>query len=502
MPQKSLNDLSPKARELTLASLEWSEQYWHEKGALLAIGDDLDTAKLNVRNSIWFALGLFLRNENNDIERANRVIHAVIDQQFDEPNTAFHGTYYRYVGEPHPPENPTMWKDFDPNWRQFIGTVLAIIREEYSECLTDGLPEKMDRSIQLAVEGEPEDRCPPSYTNIALMKAALMTWAGHRYNRTDWTETGETFAEAVHELFTQHGTFDEYNSPTYYGVNFYALALWRLYAHSEKLAQWGAEIEATLWRDIAQYYHADLKNVSGPFTRSYGMDMPNYGALLGMSIWLGIGREQAPFPTETGLFDHCPDYCYGPCFGLAETIIPDDVLPHFTSFSGERQIEKRISTIPDRVATAYLGPNIMIGAEATPLDGDPKNTFYKLTDQFHPATIHWTMPDGDVAWMRLRHLGAINARAQKGRLDITGKIEPDLLTIHGDAHQTITFQFNISEDVYMDNFRPEKWDLPGLSITVTTNMPDPQITKDDGLINIAYQIPTDVTQPHFSLEIA
>lgn len=115
MAPKSLSDLSTNARNLTVASLKWSEQYWHEKGSLLALGSKPETAHLSVRNSIWFALGLFLRNETGDVPRANRIIDAVIDNQFDEPDTLYHGTYYRYVGEPHPPEIPITWKDFDPN---------------------------------------------------------------------------------------------------------------------------------------------------------------------------------------------------------------------------------------------------------------------------------------------------------------------------------------------------------------------------------------------------
>ena len=185
-----------------------------------------------MRNSIWYGLGLLMRNDNGDTDRAIQVIGAVLDNQFDEPGTIYHGTFYRYVGEPHPPENPTTWRDFDPNWRQFIGTVLAIMLDEYVDSLPETLVKRMDYAIQLAVVGEPVDRCPPSYTNIALMKAVLMTWAGDRYGREDWLRDGEAFGQAVYDLFVAHGTFDEYNSPTYYGVNFYALALWRLYGHS------------------------------------------------------------------------------------------------------------------------------------------------------------------------------------------------------------------------------------------------------------------------------
>jgi len=333
------------------------------------------------------------------------------------------------------------------------------------------------------------------------MKAALMTWAGHRYGREDWSQKGEAFAQSVYALFIQHGTFDEYNSPTYYGVNFYWLALWRLYAHSSKLAEWGSQIEATLWRDVAQYYHAGLRNICGPFTRSYGMDMPNYGALLGMSIWLGTGVSQAPFPNETGFFDHCSDFCYGPCFGIAETIIPDDVLPHFSTFSGARHLEKRISNTPDRVVTAYLDENLMMGAEGTPLEGDPQKTFYKLTDQFHAATLHWKLPSGQIAWMRLRHIGGINARAEKGRLSIRGKIEQALLEKHGQGHKTFIFQFCLPDAISAQGFQSDPWDLPGLSVKMKTELPDPVIEKVDDLINVCYHIPDHLTAPQFTLEI-
>lgn len=45
--------------------------------------------------------------------------------------------------------------------------------------------------------------------------------------------------------------YHEYNSPTYYGVNLYALAFWRRYARSEKLAKVPHQ---ALWRDIARHH--------------------------------------------------------------------------------------------------------------------------------------------------------------------------------------------------------------------------------------------------------
>ena len=40
-------------------------------------------------------------------------INSVLDYQFDEPGRVFHGTFKRAPQEPHPPENPTEWRDYD-----------------------------------------------------------------------------------------------------------------------------------------------------------------------------------------------------------------------------------------------------------------------------------------------------------------------------------------------------------------------------------------------------
>ena len=193
----TLSDLHPHARSLAVESLRWSDQWWDAPSSLL----DVDFAgQPAVRDSCWYALGLLLRNEKGDTQRACAIIDAVLATQFDEPGAVYHGTFPRWIGEARPPaENPQMWRDYDPNWRQFIGTTLALILDEYSARLAAAQIARMDRAIRLAVEGEPEARCPASYTNIALMKAALLTWAGERYGETGWVAYGEEFGQAVYD---------------------------------------------------------------------------------------------------------------------------------------------------------------------------------------------------------------------------------------------------------------------------------------------------------------
>lgn len=154
-----------------------------------------------------------------------------------------------------------MWLHYDPNWRSFIGTTFALILDEYSDRLPQALTKRIEASIALSIEGEKrENRLSPSYTNIALMHGFLQTWAGRRLNRPEWVTEGERFCTEVYNLFSENGTFPEYNSPTYYGVDLYGLGLWRAYGVTPNVRRMGADMEAALWRDIALYYHAGLKN--------------------------------------------------------------------------------------------------------------------------------------------------------------------------------------------------------------------------------------------------
>ncbi len=491
MAGKCLDDLAPYGRDLAVASLEWSDSHRDEATGLLTFADrQPNRTVLAVRNSIWYALGLLLRDEGEDRTRACRTISSVLDNQFDEPGTPYHGTFYRWVGEPHPPPGAVIWRDYDPNWRQFIGLGLVMILEEYEDRLPGELVVRMDAAVQKAVVGEPEGRCPPSYSNIALMKAGLAAYAGGRYGREDWRQTGEAFGREVYKLFKEHNTFAEYNSPTYYGVNFYALGFWRKYAGSSTLMDMGRDMEAELWRDIARYYHAGLKNLCGPYTRSYGMDMNRYCALVGLPIWVAVGRGLAPFPEK----DIDSEFCYGPCFGILDARVPEEVLPHLKAFSGERQIERQITTAPERVATAWLGQSLMLGAESSGI-------FYRRDSQFHPATMHWKTPSGSVGWVRLRHIGSVEARAERNRLTISGQISKSMEAEHGNDHRHFIFRVS-AEGMDKDTIRKDRWNLPGLTVLVDTNLQEAVVSQGEGDVDIRYVASASEMAGAFTLRVA
>jgi len=302
----------------------------------------------------------------------------------------------------------------------------------------------------------------PSYTNIALLHGFLWTYAGQRLNRPEWVAAGEAWAEAVHAGFQRHGAFEEYNSPTYYGVDFYGLALWRQYGPTDRLRELGAAMEAALWRDTARFYHAGLRNLCGPYDRAYGMDMRRYVSLTGVWLALVLDPPLVPLPDPKGLMGHAHDFIFGVLVAQVGAAVPEDALAHFQRFHGERRVERELPG--GRLATAWLGERLMLGGEVTGLAlaaGPASRTI------FHPATVHWVMPDGDIGWILLREAPRVDARAAKDTLTVT-------------AIGNSTWQI-FAPGLKAGDITRDRWVLPGLTVKVETDALGFAVTvREDG----------------------
>ncbi|MDE2698082.1 MAG: hypothetical protein OXI23_04365, partial [Gemmatimonadota bacterium] len=299
---------------------------------------------------------------------------------------------------------------------------------------------------------------------------------------------GEEFGGEVYRLFAQNNAFAEYNSPTYYGVNLYALGFWRRYLENSALHELGAYMEAELWRDLARYYHAGLGNLCGPFSRSYGMDMKHYTALTSLHIWLAFGREVTPFPSGEEIN---VEFNYGPCFAILGVDVPSEVAAAFSVFEGPRGVEKRITTEPERVATAWLDEHYMIGAEDS--GGYSGRNF-----QYHPATIHWRMSDGEIGWLALRHIGQIAAKAELGRLSIEAEIKGEQQTEAGHPRE---FAFEIfSPNVAV--FEEDVWRLDGLEIGIETDIAQRAVEITGTTAIVTFTAAPDQSRVSFDLSIA
>ncbi len=413
------------AESLLNTSMAWMETLYDTEVGLLRYPGDAN--RHMVRESLWYAFGLVLEsryigNPDASLDRAATVIRSVLTNQYVAPGKIWHGTFKRSLEEGDASDDAVIWRDYDPNWRQFIGTVLLLLRRlEGDRSLASLLPE-IDRALINCIEGEPVNRVPPTYTNIALMKAWLEIECADLFDssfiRVDIRERGLAYALEIRKEFDNHRAFGEFNSPTYYGINFFALGLWQNF--SEALANMGTQISTILWNDVSCYYHAGMKNLCGPWSRSYGMDMHQYVAALGLWIWAATNREVAPFPDSTDELEHGHDFCLGPIAAFSAVSIPEVAKARFVSFDCERSISQQISTTPLRKAYAYLSERLMVGLEIS-------TRSFRGTDQYHPLTLHWLDADDQVNWCRLRFKGRLSGELQNNKI-IIGLIADDAVT--------------------------------------------------------------------------
>lgn len=214
--------------------------------------------------------------------------------------------------------------------------------------------------------------------------------------------------------------------------------------------------------------------------------MQNYQAIVGQWIWLAVGRELAPIPDLEKPFDHPDDWCFAVVVALlsSHANIPSAVIPNLIEFKGEHTIRRviaqtsqttttRLSDTPednpqhDRVVTAWLGSDIMVGAQVID-ENKNRNT------QFHHVTIHWRTPMGIVAWLKFvpttRH---IVAKAGPGpRLEIT---QPSLPNPNRGDDDPRTFAFHLGGFPELDTSAEAnalvngRWILPGITLSVVSN---------------------------------
>jgi hypothetical protein len=419
-----------------------------------------------VRESSWYALGLLFRDAPGDHQRAAKILDAVLKEQYIKPGVRWYGTYKRTPEEPDPTINTVIWRGYDPNWRVFIGTTFAMILIEFPDRISPELAQRMYQAIDRSIEGEiSEGRLLPSYTNIALMYGFLWDFAAVHDKRADWKQQSKAWTESVYRLFKQYTAFSEYNSPTYCGVDLYGLALWRDYGSTARMRMIGSEMESALWRDLADYYQPELRNISGPYDRSYGMDMERYVSVVGVWMRTALDAQMAPLPHPEATTDHLPDLWFAPHLAILGTRIPEDALSRMKRFQGEHLIHKRISQ--QRVATAWIGNDVIFGGEATDKTKDAGTT-----TQFHPATVQWRTPSGEIGWVQLVQSPMVDATADEHGLTIS-------------TNGTIRLRIH-ARDLVQNDVKATAWDLPGLRVAVTSDASSFKIEKAADAIDVVY----------------
>ncbi|WP_336082109.1 hypothetical protein [Nocardia sp. SSK8] len=347
-----------------------------------------------VPNSAWYAYGLLARADTGDIAEAQRVLRAVLALQLDDPGRAWHGTFRRFAEWPErPPEAAIEWWDYDPNWRQFVACAFAATLHRFESLLPDELAAALATAVETAVRSEPPGRIPENYTNPRLMQVAAMAWSATR--RGDAAELAEAEAEMARIAERHHalgGRFDEFNAPTYDGINLFALSLMCELSGSAAIAATAHQLRETLWAQLDDFFAAELGNVAGPYSRAHFPDMNSYVALSALWIWARTGVRVGPaFEQAPHLATHGHDIMLGPLIAdLADSWGPTILSPATTP---------RTTTIElaDRRCTVVRDDRWMFGVEtstATPT--------WVGAQQRMPFVLHGRRVDGAIGtiWAR------------------------------------------------------------------------------------------------------
>ncbi|KAH5242357.1 hypothetical protein HBI72_197980 [Parastagonospora nodorum] len=463
------------AANLLQESMSWMDMYYDsERGYLF----NLDAAALTheTRASVWYAAGLLARNQADDVEQAVRIVKNVVGAQFKNESQQWYADYQIY------PEEPTVgtvqypakiYNSWDPNWRGFVGTTFVVMLEEFAHLLPEDVQEYMIESLynttigdSYRVGGLDDDNLYPAYSNPSIMRAFVSGWVGRRSNDSNMTVAGEAYAKDIIDLFKRDNTLSEFNSGTYAGVSLFAMTLWAKYMPQDSLmGQYGPEMIRQTWTSLGQLYNANLRNVAGPWDRSYGFDMNRYLSILALQMWTLVGKDAAPIHPKPYAMGHKDDFAISPLVAILapyhNTLVPNSTLSALTSFPGTHTVRTSAFSPPfdtyPRNITAWLSPNLTIGAESfaeNVIGGPAKNP-----NSFNPAVVQWLRSDGSVGWLSLY--------AQTYALDVD--VGPGYLEVrYPQGNVSSSFSFLVGTNGWDGKRDVGGWeDVEGVKVNVT-----------------------------------
>ncbi|KXJ95465.1 hypothetical protein Micbo1qcDRAFT_217193 [Microdochium bolleyi] len=519
----SSSSYSPHAQQLLDESMEWMDRYYDEDFGYLYDFGSASALRHETRSSVWYSLGLLARNggDGSDVVEAEKILSLVAESQFKNVSQQWYGTYQKYPEEPELGTDTfpsSIYNSWDPNWRGFIGTVMVIILEEFGSLLKNETQELLLTSLHHATVGDTyrvggvdDDNLYPAYSNPSIMRAFVSGYVGRRLGDQNMTDAGEAYAQEIIDLFTLSNTLSEFNSGTYTGVSAFGLTLWAKYLPEDSvMAQQGPKMLLETWKAVAQLWHPEMRNMAGPWDRSYGYDMNRYLSIMALWFWTIVGKENSSMIKKPEMMSHSADFAFAPMVVvLADfhaSLLPEDLKQSLRTFDvAERTFAAQAyyppyDTVPRNIST-WLSRNLTIGAESfnqTDLGGPARSQ-----EAFNPVVAQWKV-GGEIAFLSLYPTEkALQAEVTPGKVTLSYP--------KGDAASVFT--------LLVSTFSSKRTvksiaDIQGLNLTVTGNADldyklsfagqnggSNKMLRDFELWNFTYTMPEDFKGvPSLSLE--
>lgn len=329
----------------------------------------------------------------------------------------------------------------------------------------------------MARNGTLPDNLILAYTNPRYMRALNVGWIGARLQNQTFIDFANSEGTKLASLFYKDGanTLGEYNAPTYYGMDMWALGSMAKYGpKNATFTKHSLDIMTKVWEDIADHYNPFLGNMVGPYDRAYTRDMTTHSAVLALYFWGLFGSSQAPVPPK-GELDLQYDGSQGAAIALilstiSKTLSPALAKKLLTPFTRERLLNRTIyydlETNNSRTTSSWLSMDLMIG-------GQQLEETVARGSQFTPAIVHWA---ADPSHKPFPYVGFFSLYPTATTISAIGS--PNKLTIsypNRTQAGTDTFQYLISGI-------PPRWNLAGKIVNGFSTLPCLKVdVKPEGL---------------------
>ena len=232
-------------------------------------------------DSLDYALALLATSDRSLHRRASSIVAAVIKLQETRAASEHYGLWPWFREEPLAKMAPP-----DRNWADFCGARLAQMLVHHEDSIEAPVRAAIRTALGHAARAIKSRDVKPSYTNIAIMGAAVTIAAGELADAPQFVTYGREKLQAVVAATRRTGELREYNSPIYNLV-----VLWEcervLHLVRNPAARRHAEfLRRVAWRTIAQSYHPATGQWAGPHSRTYG-DRLGRGQVEALSRRLG-----------------------------------------------------------------------------------------------------------------------------------------------------------------------------------------------------------------------
>lgn len=333
------------------------------------------------RDSLSYAVALLDTGQPERLKRAEEILRRLISLQDQDTKSRTYGIWPWFLEEPLDKMSPPDW-----NWADFCGTQLLQVAIDHMHRIPEDLQRQVRQSIIHASYSIKRRNVGPGYTNIALMGTYVTHVAGELFDVPELTEYAKDRLKRFYDHTLAHGSFSEYNSPTYTVVAINEIS--RMLNHvkdpgSQKLLR---KINRLAWHHLARHFHPPTRQWSGPHSRCYR-------TLLGKSTLAFIQRAtdgKVSFVPESEMVVSLDAH-------RLRAKCPQDFFHYFTDLPSPRlEVEAFAKNKPDRhdiIGTTYLHPDYTLGSVNI---GD-------LWNQRRPLLAYWNTDDGVVA-MRLQCL--------------------------------------------------------------------------------------------------